>query len=126
MAEQRRDRILARPPHRVGKWIRHGGDRTFGEAGRGGMDRVGWDGGPATALHIAVRNSQVQAFKTLLNLGGTVNWTLDTGGRGTLWFGGTYTEGWVDKEKSETMEGGRQGVVKIKAFLDRHSKSSLQ
>ena len=32
-------------------------------------------------------------------------------------FGGSYTDGWVDEDKSETMEGDRQGVERIKAFL---------
>ena len=32
-------------------------------------------------------------------------------------FGGSYTDGWVDEDESETMEGDRQGVERIKAFL---------
>lgn len=41
-------------------------------------------------------------------------------GDNNIWiidFGGSYTDGWVDKEKSETMPGDWQGVARIKAFL---------
>ena len=33
-------------------------------------------------------------------------------------FGGSYTPNWVDKEKSETVEGDWQGVANIKRFLE--------
>lgn len=40
-------------------------------------------------------------------------------------FGGAYTDGWVDEDKSETMEGDRQGVARIQAFLEGFRTKAL-
>ncbi|CAG8980096.1 hypothetical protein HYALB_00012562 [Hymenoscyphus albidus] len=46
---------------------------------------------------------------------------------GNIWlidFGGSYTPGWVDKEKCETVEGDLQGIERIKSFLANHSEKA--
>ena len=51
------------------------------------------------------------------------------GSRNDIWiidFGGAYTDGWVEKEKAETMEGDRQGVARIRAFLEGFRVQALR
>lgn len=48
------------------------------------------------------------------------NILVDQNGRGDAWvidFGGGYTEGWVDREKSNTIEGDLQGLTRIIDYL---------
>ncbi|KAI0388222.1 hypothetical protein F5Y17DRAFT_262875 [Xylariaceae sp. FL0594] len=47
---------------------------------------------------------------------------------GNIWlidFGGSYTEGWVDRQNKETKEGDAQGVQRIKAFLSERISNRL-
>ncbi|KAI1941903.1 hypothetical protein LOZ66_001384 [Ophidiomyces ophidiicola] len=50
------------------------------------------------------------------------NVLIDT--KGDAWlidFGGSYTPGWIDKDKRETVEGGWQGVQRIDKWLTKYS-----
>ncbi|KAK4663431.1 hypothetical protein QC763_0098480 [Podospora pseudopauciseta] len=40
-------------------------------------------------------------------------------------FGGSYTPGWVDEDKQETVEGDRQGVQRIDAWLTKWSRQPV-
>lgn len=55
------------------------------------------------------------------------NILVDQNGRGDAWvidFGGGYTEGWVDREKSNTIEGDLQGLTRIIDYLQTGRRGS--
>lgn len=55
------------------------------------------------------------------------NILVDQNGRGDAWvidFGGGYTEGWVDREKSNTIEGDLQGLTRIVDYLQTGKRGS--
>ncbi|KAJ4412064.1 hypothetical protein N0V82_008864 [Gnomoniopsis sp. IMI 355080] len=72
--------------------------------------------------------SQIQHTVEMLHKAGVIwgdakagNILVDEHGRGDAWiidFGGGFTKGWVDREKSDSMEGDLQGLANILAFLE--------
>ncbi|KAJ4385429.1 hypothetical protein N0V93_009857 [Gnomoniopsis smithogilvyi] len=72
--------------------------------------------------------NQIQHTVEMLHKAGVVwgdakagNILVDGHGRGDAWvidFGGGFTKGWVDREKSDTVEGDLQGLANILIFLE--------
>lgn len=72
--------------------------------------------------------SQIQHTVEMLHKAGVIwgdakagNILVDGHGRGDAWvvdFGGGFTKGWVDREKSDTMEGDLKGLANIQSFLE--------